>query len=68
MITYGDFLKDKRLLITLTPGFVLIMFSRMTIHGACLKISSYNMSIVEIEHKDVWLSTSRAHLSKIKEL
>ena len=50
IIIYRDDFRDNLLKITLYPGFVLIMFSRMTISVVCLKIDSYSMRMVEIEH------------------
>ena len=50
IIAYRDIFRDKLLQITLSPDFVLIMFSRMTISVVCLKIDSYSMILVEIEY------------------
>ena len=50
IIIYRDDYRDNLLKITLYPGFVLIMFSRMTISVVCLKIDPYSMRMAEIEH------------------
>ena len=50
IIIYRDDFRDNLLKITLYPGFVLIMFPRIPISVECLKIDSYSMLIVEIEH------------------
>jgi hypothetical protein len=50
IIIYRDIIRDKLLKITLSPGFVLIMFSRMTIFVVSRKFDSYSRVLVEIEH------------------
>ena len=49
-ITYHDIFRDKLLQITLSPDFVLIMSSRLTISIVFLKIDSDSMRMVVIEH------------------
>jgi hypothetical protein len=48
--------QDKLHLITLYPGFVLTISSRMTIFAGCLKFDLDKMGSVEIAHLNVPLS------------
>ena len=50
IINYRDVFIDKHRKITLYTVFVLIMFPGITISVECLKIDSYSMLMVEIEH------------------
>lgn len=47
---YCDIFRDKLLVITPYPGFVLIMFLKVIISAECLEIDTYRMNLVEIEH------------------